>query len=108
MSKLLKIIVLGALVLVGGIVYSLTNKEPREQRLARLNQCISEKLPEIKIKYQNRGLTVGEPKIWMDWFDATEYAVFPLMKNGKQENKKSATITTGQKCSWMEIEYSAN
>jgi hypothetical protein len=103
-----KIVFASIVLLAGLLVFVFKNKEPREQRQARLNQCLSEKLPEIKTKYESQGLAVGEPKIWMDWFEANEYAVYPLLKNGKQENKRSATISTLNGCSWMEIEYSAN
>jgi hypothetical protein len=103
-----KIIVVVVVMFISGFTYFLWHKEPRQQRLVRLNQCLSEKLPEIQAKYEGLGLTVGEPKIWIDWFEANEYAVYPLLKNGKQDNKRSATISTLNGCSWMEIEYSAN
>lgn len=61
------------------------------------------------------GYKLGEPKIWLDWMDREEYATYPLLKNGKHENKKSATISTdadhedhNAACSWIDIEYSAN
>lgn len=104
--------ILGLILCFGTYLWS--SQEERSVRELRLKRCQNLLLPEVERKYQSMGYTLGEPKTWYDWMSPEEFATYPLLKNGKHENKKSVIISTvagdtsnsSDGCRVEDIEYS--
>jgi hypothetical protein len=95
---------LGTLSLGGLYIY--LNRPATEEREERLKKCQELLLAAAEKKYLSMGYTVGHPKVWYDWISPEEYATYPLLRNGKHENKRSFIISTVGGCRLEEIEYS--